>query len=112
VAQLFHCLAFWWFDAVGGGSFQKKSTKRTLSQSRPGRLPVKAVSIPVYCWTLRRELRPPVPWLKKCSKSPAKRAFQAASILAGIGGEDELARAEGACRCLHEALMDLAGAER
>ncbi len=42
----------------------------------------------------------------------AKRAFQAASILAGIGGEDELARAEGACRCLHEALMDLTGTER
>ena len=42
----------------------------------------------------------------------AKRAFQAASILAGIGGEDELARAEGACRCLYEALMNLTGAER
>jgi hypothetical protein len=42
----------------------------------------------------------------------AKSAFQAASILAGIGGEEELARAEGACRCLHEALMDLTGAER
>jgi CheY-like chemotaxis protein len=42
----------------------------------------------------------------------AKSAFQAASILAGIGGEDELARAEGACRCLHEALMNLTGAER
>jgi hypothetical protein len=21
VAQLFHCLAFWWFDAAGAGSF-------------------------------------------------------------------------------------------
>jgi hypothetical protein len=42
----------------------------------------------------------------------AKRPFQAASILAGIGGEDELARAEGASRCLHEALMDPTGAER
>jgi CheY-like chemotaxis protein len=42
----------------------------------------------------------------------AKSAFQAASILAGISGEDELARAEGACRCLHKALMNLTGAER
>jgi hypothetical protein len=39
----------------------------------------------------------------------AKRGFEVASILASTAHEDDLARAEDAFRCLHEALTSLKG---